>query len=391
MYEYFQFHSPTKIVFGIGVSGDFTSEIQTLRIKKTLVVSDKGIAKAGLIEPIVKVLENAGVEVIGPYLNISKDAPIASINKLARSGRERGADSILALGGGSVIDSAKAANILITHGGDLLEDYAGVQTIPSALKPLIVIPTTAGTGSEVTSAAVVLDEKAGVKHSFIDDFLKPTLAILDPSLTLKMPSHLTSATGVDAFSHALEAFTSPMKSPISDGLAIEALRLIKDHLVKVLDTPDDIEGRSEMMTAATIAGMAFDNAMVGIIHGIAHTLGGLTGLSHGESIFLALPVGILYNMEVAKNRYAEVARRLGIAAPKTSDDTASKLFWVWIEKWRAAVTERSHLAMTFKEKGVTEEILIKVARGAVNDGTSFYNPREVVEEDLLPFLMGNLE
>lgn len=389
MYEYFQFYSPTKIVFGVGVSKDFSSEIHTLGVKKILVVSDKGVSAAGLVNPVVDVIRDAGVEVIGPYLDIVKDSPISAINKLAEFGRKAGVDSVLALGGGSVIDSAKAADILITHGGDLLADYAGVQTIPSRLKPLIVIPTTAGTGSEVTSAAVVLDQDAGVKHSFVDDFLKPSLAILDPSLTLKMPSSLTSSTGVDAFSHALEAFTSTMRSPVSDGLAIEALRLIKEFLIKVLDKPNDMHFRSEMMTAATIAGMAFDNAMVGVIHGIAHSLGGLTGLSHGEAIFLALPVGILYNMEVAKNRYAEIAKRLHIAKPADDDDTATRALWLWIEKWREAVTKRSHLAMTFKEKGVAEDMLVRVAHGAVADGTSFYNPREVVADQLLPFLCGN--
>lgn len=391
MYEYFQFFSPTKIVFGIGVSNDFGSELHTLNVKKVLFISDKGIKSAGLIGPILEVLREAGVEVVGPYLDVVKDASISAIKKCADFGRKHNVDSILALGGGSVIDSAKAANILLTHGGDLLDDYAGVQTIPSRLKPLIVIPTTAGTGSEVTSAAVVLDEKAGVKHSFVDDFLKPTLAILDPSLTLKMPSALTSATGVDAFSHALEAFTSPMRSPVSDGLAIEALRLIKKFLVKVLDKPEDMYYRSEMMTAATIAGMAFDNAMVGVIHGIAHSLGGKTGLSHGESIFLALPVGVMYNMDVAKERYAEIARRLLIARPDDDDETATKAFWIWMEKWRTSVAKRSHLAMTFKEKNVTQDIMMKIAKGAVNDGTSFYNPREVVAEELLPFLEGNFE
>lgn len=390
MYEYFQFFSPTKIVFGIDVSKDFSSELATLGVRKTLIVSDHGVERAGLVGPIVDVFKDAGVPVAGPYLDIVKDAPISAIKKCAEFGQKAGVDSVLALGGGSVIDSAKAANILITHGGDLLQDYAGVQTIPSKLNPLVVIPTTAGTGSEVTSAAVILDEKTHVKHSFVDDFLKPTIAILDPSLTLKMPPQLTSATGVDAFSHALEAFTSTMRSPISDGLAIEALRLIKEYLVKVLQDPSDMRCRSEMMTAATIAGMAFDNAMVGVIHGIAHSLGGRTGLSHGEAIFLALPVGVMYNMEVARGRYAEVARRLLIAAPGMDDMEAAKAFWIWLEKWRRAVAERSHLAMTFGEKGITSDILAKVAGGAVNDGTSFYNPREVMAEELLPFLEGNL-
>ena len=386
MYEYFQFNSPTKIVFGVDVSKDFSSEVETLGVRRPLVVSDKGIDAKGYIGPVVDMLNDAGVDVCGPYLDIGHNAPISEIMKLANFGRKNKVDSIVAIGGGSVIDGAKAANIIITHGGDLLADYAGVQTIPSRLNPFIAIPTTAGTGSEVTSAAVVLDEENGVKHSFVDDFLKPDLALLDPSLTLEMPARLTSATGIDAFSHALEAFTSPMRSPVSDGLALEALRLIKEFLPKVLNEPTNVYFRSEMMTAATIAGMAFDNAMVGVIHAIAHSLGGLKGLHHGEAIFLALPVGIRYNMEVVAHKYAEIARRLYVANPDDDIKVASEKFWRWLLDFRFAVAGSSDLALYMRDRGVTEKDLEKVAHAAVNDGTSFYNPREVVAEDLICYL-----
>lgn len=386
MYEYFQFNSPTKIVFGVGVSKDFSSEMSTMGVQRTLVVSDKGLAELGFVDTVASVLNDAGVQVVGPYLDVEKDSPISAINDLAEVGRKNDVDSILAIGGGSVIDSSKAANILITHGGDLLADYAGVQTIPSELKPLIVIPTTAGTGSEVTSVAVILDEKAGVKHSFVDDFLKPSLAILDPMLTLKIPQGLTAATGIDAFSHSLEAFTSPMRSPVSDGLAVESIRLVKKFLLKVIEEPTNIYYRSEMMTAATMAGMAFDNAMVGVIHGIAHSLGGIAGIHHGEAIFLALPAGIQYNMSAVSARYAELARRLYIASPSSDDDSASKCFWKWICEFREALSKKAGLALTLREKNITGDMLARVAKGAVNDGTSFYNPREVVAEELLKCL-----
>lgn len=386
MYEYFQFYSPTKIVFGIGVSKDFSSEVETIGARKTLVVSDEGISATGILNSVLDVLKESGSTVIGPYLDIGKEAPISSIKKCAEFARKNKVDSILAVGGGSVIDSAKAANILITHGGDLLADYAGIQTIGSPLKPLIVIPTTAGTGSEVTSAAVILDEDAGVKHSFVDDYLKPNLAILDPELTLKMPKRLTSATAIDAFSHALEAFTSTMRSPISDGLALQSIHLIKQYLLKVLSNPDDIHYRSEMMTSATIAGMAFDNAMVGVIHGIAHSIGALANLHHGEAIFLALPAGVKYNMEVASERYAELAKRLGIASKDVDHKEGAETFYNWMQKWRKEVTEKSELPFSFKEKGISDEQLKKVAIGAEKDGTSFYNPREVVADELIKFM-----
>jgi len=390
MHEYFQFFSPTKIVFGIDVSKDISSEISTLGAQKVLLVSDKGIKSQDFFKEILNGLNDSDIELVGPYFDIGKDAPISKIKQLAEFGRKNKVDSIVAIGGGSVIDSAKAANILISHGGDLLNDYAGVQTISSELKPLIVIPTTAGTGSEVTSAAVVYDEEAQVKHSFVDDFLKPKIAILDPSLTLKMPAKLTSATAIDAFSHALEAYTSPMRSPVSDGLSVEALRLIKNKLIQVLEEPDNIRARSKMLTAATIAGMAFDNAMVGVIHGMAHSLGALANLHHGEAIFLAMPIGIKYNMEVAAKRYADLARRLLIVESSSNDDVACKAFLDWLDQFRKDIAKRSHLALSFKDKGIDKKILEKVATGAVNDGTSFYNPREVIAEELYQLLVAGI-
>lgn len=389
MYEYFQFSSPTKIVFGVGVSKDFGSELSTLGAKRVLLVSDTGINSQGFVERVFNAIKDAGAEVIGPYLDVQHNAPICAIEKLAEFGRKNQIDSIVAIGGGSVIDSAKAANILITHEGRLLEDYAGVQTVPSKLKPLIVIPTTAGTGSEVTSAAVVLDEKSGVKHSFIDDFLKPTVALLDPELTLKMPASLTSATAIDTFSHALEAFTSPMKSPISDALATEAIRLVKSYMIKVLNEPNNLYYRSEIMTAATIAGMAFDNAMVGVIHGIAHTLGGMKGLHHGEAIFMALPVGMKFNMEVAIEKYGKLAKRLYIALPDDDLTVAGNKFFDWMQEWRKEVSEKSNIALNFRDAGIERSELEAIAKGAATDGTSFYNPRDVDEMELLRVLEEN--
>jgi alcohol dehydrogenase len=386
MYEYFQFYSPTKVIFGIGSSSDFAGEVAGFGAKGVLVVSDKGVASHGILDRILGQITSRGMEVIGPYLDVKKDAPISVVNDLAQFGSRHGVDAIVAVGGGSVIDTAKAANILITHGGDLMRDYAGVQTIPSSLKPLVVVPTTAGTGSEVTSVAVVLDDKAGVKHSFVDDFLKPNVAILDPELTLSMPPHLTSATAVDAFSHALEAFTSNMRSPISDGLALEALYIIKKHLIPALSDPMNLELRSKLMVAATLAGMAFDNAMVGVVHGIAHAIGAIFGISHGEAVFLALPIGVSYNMDAAKERYAEVAMRLSISG-EACEDLGASAFFDWLSSWRREISRKAGLALSLSEKGFGREKLDRVARLAAADGTSFYNPREVDKEELLRYLL----
>ncbi|OGQ29424.1 MAG: hypothetical protein A3I75_06430 [Deltaproteobacteria bacterium RIFCSPLOWO2_02_FULL_50_16] len=384
MPDFFQYQCPTKIVYGVGLSRDFSAELAGLPLKKLVVITDRVLERLKVIDPIIEGVKNAGVEILEIYTDVPPNSEVKTVKKCAEMAARHHADGILAIGGGSVIDTAKAANIVFTHGGDLVGDYSGTQTITSPLKPLIVIPTTAGTGSEVTQAAVILDQQTHTKLSFVDHYLYPTLAILDPEVTVSMPPQITAATGMDALTHAIEACVGIQSNPISDGFAMKAISLVRHHLVTAVKDGGNLEARGGMLTAAVMAGIAFDHSLVGVVHGMAHAAGGLTGLHHGTANSIFLPWGMEYNLETCPEKFAEVANYLGV---KKEGRAAIQE----VQRLQKELHEACGLPMTLKEAGIDAGLSLKgleymleaIAEGAVNDGTSFYNPREVVKEEVL--------
>jgi len=304
------------------------------------------------------------------------------VKRCAALAREKGAEGIIAMGGGSSLDTAKAANIVFSLGGDLVEDYSGTQTITRELNPLIAIPTTAGTGSEVTSSAVILDEESNSKLSFNDSYMRPTLALLDPELTLTLPAKVTAMTGMDALTHAIEAFTSLQANPMSDALAMKAIKLIKDNVISAVRQGDDLEVRSNMLIAANMAGIAFDHAMVGVVHAMSHATGGVAHVPHGMANNIFLPYGMEYNLETSAERYAGIARRFGIETSPMSQAEAAQAAIDYVRKMSQELKEACGLPNRLQEAGVREEQLETIAELAFEDGTCFFNPREVELEGI---------
>jgi alcohol dehydrogenase len=384
--EFFQFYFPTKVLFQAGLSKDFSNELTPLRIERMLVVTDTLLLNAGLIQPILDGLTAAGVKKIVVFSEVPPNSELSAVKKAFERGAAIEAQGVLAVGGGSVMDTAKAANILLSLGGDLVADYSGAHTLPSPLKPLIAIPTTAGTGSEVTQVAVILDEKNGVKLSFLDRYLYPTLAILDPELTLTMPPKLTAMTGMDALTHAVEAYTSLEANPYSDAFSMKAIRMIKDSLPTAVKNGDDLHARSQMLVAAHLAGVAFDHAMVGVVHSMSHSTGAVAHVPHGMANSILLPWGMEYNFEVCKEKYAGIAKRLGADTAGKSVEEAAHAAIERIIDLRTELKALCGLPDRLRDAGVKEEDLPKIADLSVEDGSSFYNPREVVAEEVLEFL-----
>ena len=304
---FFQFYCPTKIVFNPGIANDISAELAGLGLSKVLVITDKVLVDLGIVNPVLAGLKNAGVEVAGVFKDVPTNSEIEVIKRCADEAGRLEVDGLVAIGGGSVIDTAKCADILLTHGGDLVNDYSGAETLPGPLKPLVAIPTTAGTGSEVTHAAVILDEENHTKLSFVDRHLAPHLAVLDPELTVRLPSKLTAATAMDALTHAVESFTSVQANPVSEAFAAKAIPLILKNILKAVLHGEEIEARGALLTASTLAGIAFDHAMVGVVHGMAHATGGLAGVHHGMANSIFLPWGMEYNLPACADKYAEMA------------------------------------------------------------------------------------
>ena len=379
--DFFQFSVPTHIVFGDGISQDFSAELSRFPLTRVMVVSDPMLVKSGLVDPIRQGLTKAGLEIAGEFLNIPPASSVKVVKELAFEAKQCGADGLVAIGGGTVIDTAKAADILLTHGGDLLNDYSGAQTVPGPLKPLVAIPTTAGTGSEVTQAAVIYDDASQMKLSFVDHHLRPHLAVLDPLLTVGLPARLTAATGMDALTHAIEAWTSVESNPFSNALALHAIRLITRCLLPAVIDGDDIASRKGMMTAATMAGVAFDHAMVGVVHAMAHATEAVAHVHHGTANAILLPWGMEYNRHVCADKYAELGPRMGLGQARNVDVVIGQVRVLTQELKR-----KCGLPTRLRDAGVTQEQLPQIAALAVQDGTCVYNPREVEEVEVLKLL-----
>jgi alcohol dehydrogenase class IV len=384
--SFYQFSVPTKIIHAEGMAKDFANEAQGIGVTRLFVITDAFLRRSGLCDPILKHLEESGIAVAGIHDDVPPDSSVKTVEACARLATESGADGFLAIGGGSVMDTAKGANILFTLGGNLKEDYSGAQTITQDLAPLIAIPTTAGTGSEVTEAIVIYDEESKSKLSFVDAHLLPRLAVLDPELTVGLPPLLTAATGMDAITHAMEAVMSVQNNPVSDALALQAVSYAREFLPRAVKNGSDIEARSKMLVASNLAGMAFNHAMVGVVHAVAHSVGALARVHHGTANGVFLPFGLEYNLETAADRIATMAGAFGCVLVG-DDETRGRAVILAVRELIAELNALCAFPKTFTEAGVSPALAGEIAAHAVDDGASFYNPRPVTAEELLPFVL----
>ncbi|MEQ9736919.1 MAG: iron-containing alcohol dehydrogenase, partial [Algiphilus sp.] len=270
--SYYEFFCPVKTIAGHQALEHVPYELSALGAKRPMIITDAGVRKAGLLAPVEQAFADAETEIRAVFDDVPPDSSLETVRAAAALYRDNDCDAIIAIGGGSVIDTSKAANILVTLGGDELVKYSGAHNLPHALNPLFVVPTTSGTGSEVTMVAVVSDTERGVKVPFTSYFLMPNAAVLDPRMTLTLPPHITAMTGMDAMTHAVEAYTCMAANPLSDAYATGAIRKISANLLKALETPKDPAVRLELAQASTMAGIAFSNSMVGLVHALGHSL-----------------------------------------------------------------------------------------------------------------------
>jgi len=384
--DFFEFYSPTKVLYEAGVVSDLKPELDTIGIQKYFVISDHIINDLGLIEKVADGLKDANCEVVGRYLDVAQDARLNDVQTCVQAVKSAGAEGIISIGGGSVIDTAKAVNILFSEGGDLVEDYSGAHTLTRPLKPHVVIPTTAGTGSEVTMVAVIYDEENKEKLAFPDKYLLPNLAVLDPEMTVSLPPKMTAATGMDALTHSIEAYVGIQASPFSDAFALGAIELISQYIVAATENGEDLEARGGMLIAATMAGIAFSHSMCGCVHGMAHATGALYRVPHGAANAIYLPVGMEYNFEEIREKLARLAPVMGETVSGLSEEEAAKKAIEAVRKLTGKLNALGALQIKLSEVGVPEDGLADIAEGALNDGTSFYNPREVDPDELLPYI-----
>ena len=386
---YYEFFCPVKVIAGNAALEHIPFELATLGAKRPMIITDKGVRQNQLLAPIEEAFQGTDAILAAIFDDVPPDSSLETVRAAAKLYRTENCDAIIAVGGGSVIDTAKATNILVSEGGDDLLKYSGAHNLPKPLKPFFVIPTTSGTGSEVTMVAVVSDNERNVKMPFASYYLMPHAAILDPRMTKTLPPHLTAMTAMDAMTHAVEAYTCMAANPLSDAYATAAIKKISQNLFKVLDNPTDAEGRLELAQASTMAGIAFSNAMVGLVHSLGHALGAVAHLPHGLCMNLFLPYVLEYNKSVNADKIADLL--LPLAGPDIYAQTPANLradkTIATLNAIRDRLYELTKLPRSLRETGrVTEAQLDDVAEKALNDGSIIYNPKEATLDDLKSIL-----
>ena len=376
----FNFNTSSSIRFGAGLLAQLGDMVVNEIGTRVLLVTDPGMMATGIVDKALVSLNDAGVEVT-LYQDVKADPPESIVNLCAQIATDCKAQGVIGLGGGSSLDVAKLAALLAT-GNENLKDAYGVGNAKGPRLPLILVPTTSGTGSEVTPISIVTtgeSEKMGV----VSPVILPDIALLDPELTLGLPPHITAATGIDAMVHAIEAYASASanNNPISRNLATEALRLMGASLETAVHSGHDLKARSDMLLGSMMAGQAFANSPVAAVHALAYPIGGHFHVPHGLSNALVLPYVLRFNTEVAPKPYAEIAPFAFPELAKITDERERANAFCEV---MAALSKRCGLQQTLREMDIPQDFLPKLASDAMNQTRLLVNnPRELTEADAL--------
>jgi alcohol dehydrogenase class IV len=387
------FHTAGQFVFGRDAVKQLSEIAVRFGLKRVLVVTDPVLLQGGLGDPVHASLSIGGATV-ELFSGGEPEPSLTAARAAVAAGREFRPDAVLGLGGGSNMDLAKITATVLTHGGDP-RDYVGEDKVPGPLMPVVCVPTTAGTGSEVSAAAVLTDTDSHIKVGILSNFLRPRAAVVDPLLTLSCPHKVTADSGIDALTHAVEAYTAidneefPLphgertvyqgRHPLGDLLAEEAIALIGAHLRRAVRNGHDREAREGMALGASLAGMAFSNVGVAVVHALEYPVGGATHCSHGAGNGLLLPYVMRFNLPARRARFAAIARLLGEDTAGLDEEQAAERAIAAVEQLRADIGIPSRL----RDLGVKHEQLRPFAEKAFSIQRILrVNPRAVTLEDL---------
>lgn len=370
------FQTTARIIRGAGCLARVTGEIARLRKKKVTIVTDPGIVATGMIARLSEMLRKEGI-VVFLYDGIEPDPRLHIACDAAEQLRATGTELVIGIGGGSAIDIAKVASVLVTNAGEI-GTFFGIDLIPEPGLPLIVVPTTAGTGSEVTPIAILSDDDEKLKKGIVSPYLFPTAALLDPELTIGLPPRVTAATGMDALIHAIESFTSKNAEPLTDLLACRAMELIYTNIRQAFQHGSDIVARGNMLEGSMLAGMAFANAGVTAVHAFAYPIGAEFHIPHGIANAIMLAPVMEFNMSANPKRFAAIGASFGLDVTGSSPaDGAART----IEAMRVLASDLQ-LPRTLREYGIQEKDLDGLATGVMKVTRLLANnPRELSQAD----------
>ncbi|OUS52573.1 L-threonine dehydrogenase [Shewanella sp. SACH] len=371
-----KFFIPSVNVLGQGAVDDAIGDIKTLGFKHALIVTDKPLVKIGLVGEVAEKLGQNGITST-IYDGVQPNPTVTNVEAGLALLKANKCDFVISLGGGSPHDCAKGIALVATNGGSI-KDYEGLDQSAKPQLPLVAINTTAGTASEMTRFCIITDEARHIKMAIVDKHTTPLLSVNDPELMLKKPASLTAATGMDALTHAVEAYVSIAANPITDACAIKAMELIQANLVNAVENGQDINAREQMAYAQFLAGMAFNNASLGYVHAMAHQLGGFYDLPHGVCNALLLPHVQEYNAQVVPARLKDIAKAMGVDVSNMTDEQGANAAIAAIKKLSVAVKIPENLTLL----GVKAEDIPTLADNALKDACGFTNPKQATHAEI---------
>lgn len=367
----FDYRPLTRVIYGVGTLSELGKHARELGGRRVLVVTDSGIVAAGHVDRARQVLQAEGIQV-AVFSEVIENPTTRTVAQCVDAAKDHQADLLIGLGGGSSMDTAKGANFLLTNGGKMA-DYWGVGKATKPMLPMIAVPTTAGTGSEAQTFALISDEHTHVKMACGDKKAACKVAILDPQVTVTQPPKVAAVCGIDAISHALEAYVTRKRNLISLMFARQAWQLLSEGFGKVLDDPKDLEARGQMLLGAHLAGAAIENSMLGATHSAANPLTAQFDITHGVAIGIMLPHVIRFNGEVCNREYAELAN--GLAAGRPGADALAHAVTAMIDK--------AQLPRRLNECGVDRAAIQSLAEDASRQWTAQFNPRPVTPREFV--------
>lgn len=372
----FQFYFPTTLKSGFGMVKQAGALLKTHVEGKLLVVTDPGLMGSSVLDSLFDSLEKADLS-YEVFSDVEPNPSTEVLENAVRRLEESGCGAVIGVGGGSSIDTAKGVVAMATHPGSIL-DYEGYGKLVNEPLPLFAIPTTSGTGSECTASTVFTNKETSFKTAIISPLLFPKIAILDPELTMKLPAPITAATGMDALTHAIESYVSKQANPISQALALHAIRMISSNIKKTYFVGSDAVARENMLVASFLAGVAFTQSKLGNVHAISHTFGGVFNIAHGVANASLLPYVVKFNLEACPELFRDISVALGQDVAGLSEyDAGAKVIDYIVD-----LNKMIGIPQNTKDLGVDLDMLPQLVRDSMRSGNVLVNPRLTSSEDI---------
>ncbi|MCY8231261.1 iron-containing alcohol dehydrogenase [Priestia endophytica] len=376
MTKFHQFEIPTAIKHGIGAISHLGEEVKKLGVSKALLVTDPGIYNAGVVDPVIKNLKEEGIEVV-LFNKVEPNPPVRLVAEGSSLYQKEECDGLVAVGGGSSMDTAKAIGVEATHQGSVLDYEAaeGKKPLENRIPPLTTIPTTAGTGSEVTQWAVITDEEREFKFNTGGPLIAAHLTIIDPKLHVSMPPRVTAMTGVDALAHAIECYTMKFAQPITDAVALMAMEYAAHYIRRAYADGEDLEARYGMAQAAMLAGLSYGSESAGAAHAMSQTLGGIIPVAHGECVAAMMGPVMEFNWKGNPAKFARIAKAFGIDTSNMTTEEAAKASVNWMYE----LVEDLGIP-SLEDQGVPKDMIERLSKEAMKDPQTVGNPHDLNQE-----------